>query len=111
MRVLMGDFGAIVRLGLRDVLDSEGDRVATLETPNAKIVAGLTQRPPDVVVLDLDSPDGPCLAFRIASEFPAVKVLACSAVEPTMRVYPPFHNGESYTVDLNPEVLLSAVLE
>jgi DNA-binding NarL/FixJ family response regulator len=106
----MGDFGAIVRLGLRDVLDSEGDRVATRETPNDQIVSGLLARPPDVVVLDLDSDDGPALASRIANEFPAVKVVACSALTPTMRVYPPFHNGESYAADLNPEILLDAVL-
>jgi DNA-binding NarL/FixJ family response regulator len=106
----MGDFGAIVRLGIRDVLDSEGDRVATQETPNDQIVPGLRVWPSDVVVIDLDSDGGAELAGRIASEFPAVKVIACSAGSPTMRVYPPHRNGESYTAELSPSVLIDAVL-
>jgi DNA-binding NarL/FixJ family response regulator len=106
----MGDFGAIVRMGIRDVLDGEGDRVATRETPNHELVSGRRAWPTDVVVLDLDCEGGAALAGRIASEFPAVKVIACSAGTPTMRVYPPHRNGASYTAELSPSVLIDAVL-
>ena len=95
-RVLIVDFGVVVRMGLRELLDEEGLEV--LEA--AEMRPGITPRPgqiqPDVVLLDLDAEDVPELAVRISSAFPAMKVIACSSDEPIMRVFPPFHYGESY---------------
>jgi two-component system, response regulator PdtaR len=108
-RVLIGDFGAIARLGLREFLDEEGFEVVAEERVPGEIVERLTEFRPDVVVIDLDTDGGLDVAFRIASTFPAVKVIACSSEEPTMRVYPPFHHGESYVSELTPRLLAETV--
>jgi DNA-binding NarL/FixJ family response regulator len=107
--VLIGNFGAIARLGLREFLDEQGFEVVAEDTVTARIVDRLTEFRPDVVVLDLDTADGETTAARIASDFPAVKVIACSSEEPTMRIYPPFHRGESYLSELTPSVLAETV--
>ena len=108
-RVLIGDFGAIARLGLREFLDEQGFEVVAEDTEAERIIDRLTEFRPDVVVVDLDNDDGTDLASRISSDFPAVKVIACSSEEPTMRVYPPFHWGESYLSELTPSLLAETV--
>ena len=109
-RVVIGDFGAIARLGLREFLDQEGiEVVAEGETGSTDILELLTEVRPDVVVLDLDDGDGLDAATAIASAFPAVKIIACSSQEPTMRVFPPFHHGESYESELTPSLLAQTV--
>jgi hypothetical protein len=49
------------------------------------------------------------LAGEITSEFPAIKVIACSCEEPVMRVFPPFHHGESYASKLSASLLALAL--
>jgi DNA-binding NarL/FixJ family response regulator len=107
-RVLMGDFGAIVRLGLWDILEDGGDLV-TEETATSQVLDRLVATVPDVVVLDLDTAGVEQLARRIAVEFPAVKVIACSSVHPSMKIFPPFHHGESYVESLDPTRLVEAI--
>ena len=48
-------------------------------------------------------------AEEITSEFPAIKVIACSSEEPVMRVFPPFHHGESYASKLSAALLALAL--
>jgi len=108
-RVLVGDFGAIARLGLEAFLDEEGFEVVAREHAPRQLFSLLTAVHPDVVVLDLDNEWGPELARRIISVHPGIKVIACSAEHPTMRVYPPFQNGASYESALSPELLAEAV--
>lgn len=107
-RVLLGDFGAIVRLGLREVLE-EGQLLVAEEAPAHEILDRLVGSLPDAVVLDLDVDHTPDLANRISTRFPALTIIACSSKHPEMRVYPPFHHGESYTSELTPSSLLAAV--
>ena len=47
-------------------------------------------------------------ARELASRFPAVTVIACSSAQTSMRVYPPFHGGESYLSQLSPDLLVRA---
>lgn len=108
-RVLLGDFGAIIRLGLRDIVDDEDRSIVAEETASGSILELLHTTLPDVVVLDLDSADSDELARRITADYPAVKVVACSSARPQMRIFPPFHRGESYTCELNPSALIDAV--
>ncbi len=110
-RVLIGEFGAIARLGLREFLDDEGFDVVAEEGAGeiSGIIERLTVTRPDVVVVDLDDEAGLDVAERIASSFPAMKVIACSSKEPTMRVFPPFHHGESYSSQLSRSLLAEAV--
>lgn len=107
-RVLMGDFGAIVRLGLWEIFEGTERDVVAEETATADLMERLVAALPDVVVLDLDTDGIEGLARRIALEYPAVKVIACSSAEPVMRIFPPFHRGESYLSELSPDLLVEA---
>lgn len=106
-RVLMGDFGALCRLGLEDILRSEG--VEVVDTPGPDVLTRLLEALPDVIVLDLDRTATTDIVHVIVHRFPAVKVVACSSRHPTMRVFPPMHYGEFYESDLDPALLASAV--
>jgi DNA-binding NarL/FixJ family response regulator len=106
-RVLMGDFSALHRLGFEDILRVDG--IELVETAGADVVGRLVEALPDVIVLDLDQQETLDLVRRIVHQFPAVKVVACSSAQPTMRVFPPLHYGESYTTDLDPALLTSAI--
>ena len=108
-RVLLGHFGGIVRLGLDDLLREQGCEVVAEEHADAALVDRLVGALPDVVMLDLDSEHGHATAQAISAAFPSVKVVAFSADDRTMRVFPPFHRGESYAVTLSTEVLLETV--
>ena len=106
-RVLLGDFGAVVRLGLKEVLAIDGMQLveASVDDLHEQIVAVL----PDVVMIDLDGDGASGLATRLVTTFPSLKVIACSSAEPTMRVFPPFHGGESYVLPLGVAELAAAV--
>ena len=106
MRVLIGAFGAIARMGIRGLLDEEGIDVVAEATASSAIVERLTEARPDVVFLDLDSEEALRTAAWIASAFPAITVIACSADSTAMRVYPPFHHGESYVCGLDRDALV-----
>lgn len=108
-RVLIGHFGKIVRLGLQELLDEEGMDVVADERPDREIFEDVVETLPDVVVLDLDADGNDTIAKRIARTFPSVTVIACSSVEPRMRVFPRFHLGESYEAQLSPAGFVDAV--
>ncbi len=106
-RVLMGDFSALHRLGLEDILRVDG--IELMDTAGTDVLDRLLEALPDVIVLDLDEGATVHLVHEIVHRFPAVKVVACSASHPMMRVFPPLHYGESYESDLNPALLTSAI--
>ena len=108
-RVLIGEFGAIVRRGLKDVLAEGGCEVVAEDTTDQVLLDRLVAAFPDVVVLDLEAADGDELAHQVCAVFPAMKVVAFSADEPTMRVFPAFHRGESYSSSLSTNRLLEAI--
>jgi DNA-binding NarL/FixJ family response regulator len=117
-RVLIGEFGTIAGIGLRDVLDTAGFELVADnreeqagEEPDCSsrgVLERLVSVAPDVVVLDLDVPYGAEMAELICRNFPAVKVIACSAKEPLMRIYPPFHHGDYYVSELTASLLAEA---
>ncbi|HZQ76756.1 MAG TPA: hypothetical protein VFE55_05465 [Acidimicrobiia bacterium] len=108
-RVLIGRFGTVARMGLRELLDGQGIEVVAEAEPDRGIVSCVSEVRPDVVVLDLDDDGSLGTAEEIASEFPAIKVIACSCEEPVMRVFPPFHHGESYASKLSAPLLALAL--
>lgn len=121
-RVVIGDFGAVARLGLLDILAEEGlEVVGRTRSPDgvppgeldlrgaAAVVPLVSEVRPDVVVLDLDDESAQEVAIQITSEFPAIKVVACSSEEPVMQVFPPFHHGESYLSQLTRAHLAQAL--
>ncbi|MCA1604202.1 MAG: hypothetical protein LC775_01660, partial [Acidobacteria bacterium] len=50
-RVLMGEFEAVVRLGLWEIFDRDGSEVTTDETATSNILDRLVETLPDVVLL------------------------------------------------------------
>ena len=100
----MGDFDALYRLGFTDILTADG-AVRLLEARAPDLVDRLLEALPDVVVLDEDKSDTVGLVQRIVHEFPSIRVIACSSERPTMRIFPAFHHGESYTSPLEPALL------
>jgi len=104
-RVLVGPFGAIVRAGLDDLLCHP--QLQVVHADGDDLWPRLLAELPDVVLLDLDAPGTRETARRIATDFPALTVVACSSVDPTMRIYPRFHHGESYTRALRAETSLT----
>jgi DNA-binding NarL/FixJ family response regulator len=108
-RVLIGRFGTVARMGLRELLDGQGIEVVAEAEPDRAIASCVSEVRPDVVVLDLDEDGALGTAEEIASEFPAIKVIACSCEEPVMRVFPPFHHGESYASKLSAPLLALAL--
>jgi CheY-like chemotaxis protein len=107
--VLIGDFGVVARLGLKASLLRMGFQVVADDRGATELVNRVTESCPDVVVMDLDAPGAVKAARHISAEFPAVKVIACSSNEPKMRVFPPFHRGESYALELTPATLAKAI--
>jgi len=108
-RVLIGGFGEIPRLGLRDLLRDRGFELVAEAGAGAAVVPCLNEARPDVVVLDLDDDRTMDVAAVISREFPAIKVVAFSSEQPVMRVFPAFHHGESYSSPLSREFLASAL--
>ena len=108
-RVLIGQFGSVARMGLRELLDGQGIEVVAEAESIGRIVSCVSEVRPDVVVLDLDDDGALGMAEEITAEFPAIKVIACSCEEPLMRVFPPFHHGESYASKLSAALLALAL--
>lgn len=108
-RVMICGMGAITRLGLRECFDDEGVDVVAEEIDTTRLVDRMVDALPDVVVLDLDGAETEELAQDLAGRFPSVTVVACSTVTPQMRVFPPFHHGESYVSTLEPGSLMRAL--
>jgi DNA-binding NarL/FixJ family response regulator len=109
LRVLLGHFGSVFRIGLDDLLRERGYEVVAEETLDQTLVDRLVDALPDVVMLDLDCEHGPDTARAISAAFPAVKVVAFSANTQTVRVFPRFHGGESYDLTLSTADLLDTV--
>lgn len=108
-RVLISDFGAVVRLGLREVLLEAGiDVFDVVPEPDGSLIDQISDRHPDVVLIDLGLPGRSEDALLISEQFPSVKVIAITDDGSTMKVYPPFHAGESYSTALSPDQLVAA---
>jgi hypothetical protein len=99
-KVLMGDFDALYRLGFVEILG--GKEIELVETLAKGVLERLVEVLPAVVVLDQDKQETDELVKTIVHDFPAIRVIACSSERPTMRIFPSFHRGESYTRPLEP---------
>jgi DNA-binding NarL/FixJ family response regulator len=107
-RVLMGDFEALHRLGLEEILRVDG--IELVDTGRgADVLDRLLEALPDVIVLDLDKRSTCDIVHVIVHRFPRVKVVACSSRKPMMRIFPPLHYGEFYETDLDAALLTSVV--
>ena len=107
MRVLMGHFAAMPRLGLEDAILPTA--IDVLEVPNSSVGERLIDIMPDVVALDWHAAETWELIWLITHDYPVITVIACSSVVPLMRVFPSMHRGESYTTRQEPALLASAI--
>lgn len=101
-RVLVGGFDALYLLGFSEILSS--DSVELIKTTTAEVLELLVEARPDIVVLDQEQDDTERLVQRIVHDFPAIRVITCSTGQPTMRIFPAFHRGESYSKPLEPDL-------
>ena len=106
-RVLIVDFGAIARQGFRQTLSDRGFEVVAGDCPVDEAEERIRRNRPDVVVVDLDGGATDAMVDLITAEFPATRVVACSAEQPRMRVFPA--GGRAYTEALDPDTLSRAV--
>jgi len=106
-RVVIVGFWPMVRLGLQALLHDAGV-VLVVEAERGDIVEGLRVFRPHAVLLEHDDHTDE-IATAIVTDFPWVTVIACSSDRPTMRVYPPFHQGEWYRSRLTTQSLSAAI--
>ncbi len=106
---LVGDFGAVMRLGLLGVL---GDaQIACVSEPadESGILQRLEAGHPDVVVVDWDDRRYEAVAASVLTRRPGVTVIACSSNRLAMRVVPGRRDQHSYESKLSAQGLVEAV--
>lgn len=86
--MLVGSFGEVSRLGLLALLEEWSFEAIDAVVPLADLPARVEEHRPDAVVVDLGRDGTDEAAAGIARRFPDVAVIACSADQPTMRVFP-----------------------
>jgi hypothetical protein len=95
--VVLGEFCAVLRLGLREVLAEHGCRVVA-DGARGRQLRTLARRA-DALLLDLDAPPSAAVAARLASAHPRLRVIGCSARRPAMCVYTAQGPGEERPLD------------
>jgi DNA-binding NarL/FixJ family response regulator len=84
IRVVLADDHAVVRKGIREFLEEEGDIVVVAEAADGdQAVALVAEHQPDVVVLDIQMPgvSGIEAGRRIQADHPKVRVLILTAYD------------------------------
>lgn len=106
---LVGDFGAVMRLGLLGVL--EDARIACVSEPadESGILQRLDAGHPDVVVVNWDDRRYEAVAASVLARRPGVTVIACSSNRLVMRVVPGRRELNSYESKLSAQGLVEAV--
>jgi AmiR/NasT family two-component response regulator len=107
-RVLIGEFGDIPAMALRRVLEDEGVALAG-EATAAETVALVGELRPDVLILDHDHAATEGIAAEVSERHPGLVVIAWSAAEPLMRVFPARSGGESEVGPLTIERLATVL--
>ena len=88
-RVLLGNLGPIMRLGMNRVLSEEGCHVVGQEDRPSAIVGAAHRLHPDIVVLDLDGGSSNELAQLVRGASPETTVVLWAREEDLMEVLEP----------------------
>ena len=88
-RVLLGNLGPIMRLGMNRVLSEEGCNVVGQEDRPSAIVGAAHRLRPDIVVLDLDGGSSNELAQLVRGASPETTVVLWAREEDLMEVLEP----------------------
>jgi len=91
-RVLLGNLGPIMRLGMNRVLSEEGCRVVGQEDRPSAIIGAAHRLRPDIVVLDLDNGSSHELAQLVRGASPETTVVLWAREEDLMEVLEPVWN-------------------
>jgi DNA-binding NarL/FixJ family response regulator len=112
--VLLADDQALVRVGLRKILENEPDTTVVAEAGNGEeAVAAAARHRPDVVLMDIRMPvlDGIEATRRIVRDRPATRVLVLTTFGLDTYVYDALRSGASGFMlkDAPPEEIAAAV--
>ena len=88
-RVLLGNLGPIMRLGMNRVLSEEGCQVVGQEDRPSAIIGAAHRLRPDIVVLDLDNGSSYELAQLVRGASPETTVVLWAREEDLMEVLEP----------------------
>jgi DNA-binding response OmpR family regulator len=88
-RVLLGNLGPIMRLGMNRVLSEQGCQVVGQEDRPSAIVGAAHRLQPDIVVLDLDGGSSNELAQLVRGASPETTVVLWAREEDLMEVLEP----------------------
>ena len=88
-RVLLGNLGPIMRLGMNRVLSEEGCQVVGQEDRPSAIVGAAHRLHPDIVVLDLDGGSSNELAQLVRGASPETTVVLWAREEDLMEILEP----------------------
>jgi hypothetical protein len=106
LRVLVGGFGEVARLGIRAILPSP--EFVIDECPIESVMSAVAATEPDALVMDAGGKDL-WRAARIAAAYPGLTVVACSACEDTMRTFPRFGGGRCVSRPLSAGAIRESV--
>ena len=88
-RVLLGNLGPIMRVGMNRVLSEEGCQVVGQEDRPSAIIGAAHRLRPDIVVLDLDNGSSRELAQLVRGASPETTVVLWAREEDLMEVLEP----------------------
>ena len=88
-RVLLGNLGPIMRLGMNRVLSEQGCQVVGHEDRPSAIIGAAHRLRPDIVVLDLDNGSSHELAWLVRGASPETTVVLWAREEDFMEVLEP----------------------
>jgi AmiR/NasT family two-component response regulator len=88
-RILLGNLGPIMRMGMRRVLTEQGCEVIGQEDRPCAIVGEVHRLRPDIVVLDLDGGSAHLLGRLVAGASPETTVVLWAREEDEMEVIDP----------------------
>jgi DNA-binding NarL/FixJ family response regulator len=88
-RVLLGNLGPIMLIGMARLLGEDGAEVIGQEKHPAGILSAAGRMRPDVVVLDLNTEGSRELSSRVQRVSPETKVILCDSDEDGMEVLDP----------------------
>ncbi len=116
MRILIADDHAIVREGLRALIETEPDMELACEAADGLEAVALAEEcRPDVILIDLVMPrmDGITAIRQIQAALPGARILVLTSFAEDERVYPAIKSGAlGYLLkDSSPQQLLQAIRE
>lgn len=107
--VLVGEFGAVMRLGLLEVLADARIECVGERSVQPDLLARVEATAPDAVLVDWDDRRSEAVMASVQTRLPTVTVIACSSDRLAMRVVPGRVDRVAYESELSTSGLVEAV--